>query len=78
MTLPEMLRARRAEMGLSQRDLAERANHAEGIYQSRISDWEAGKGRPSLRQLHLLIAALEVDQDRWVQVWLKAELDEAA
>ncbi len=55
------LRARRASLGLSQRDLAER-----GVTYAYISRIEAGQRRPSVKALRKLAPKLEVTVE-WLE-----------
>ena len=60
-TIGARLRARRASLGLSQRDLAE-----PGISYAYISRIEAGQRRPSVKALRKLAPKLEVSVD-WLE-----------
>lgn len=56
--LTELLRRRRAELGLSARRLAERA----GLHHAALSRIESGERRPNPETLQRLSAALELDE----------------
>ncbi len=58
-TLPEVIRLRMAEMGLSQKTLAELL----GVSPSRISEYMTGKAEPTLRVARLLNQKLDIDAD---------------
>ncbi len=58
-TLPEVIRLRMAEMGLSQKALAELL----GVSPSRISEYMTGKAEPTLRVARLLNQKLDIDAD---------------
>ncbi len=58
-TLPEVLRLRMAEMGLSQKALAELL----GVSPSRISEYMTGKAEPTLKVARLLNQKLDIDAD---------------
>lgn len=53
--LGQRIRARRTELGLSQRDLMDRA----GVNQPNLCYWERGRRRPSLEHLRRIAAALD-------------------
>jgi transcriptional regulator with XRE-family HTH domain len=54
------IRARREELGLNQRELAERVD-GQTVTNQRVSDWERGVNQPSQRYLQRLADALEVE-----------------
>jgi transcriptional regulator with XRE-family HTH domain len=56
----ERIRDRRLELGLNQRQLAERIPN-DAVNNQRVSDWERGVHQPSERHLKQLATALEVD-----------------
>jgi transcriptional regulator with XRE-family HTH domain len=56
----ERIRDRRLELGLNQRQLAERIPN-DAVNNQRVSDWERGVHQPSERHLVQLAEALEVD-----------------
>ena len=56
-TLPEVIRLRMAEMGLSQKALAELL----GVSPSRISEYMTGKAEPTLKVARLLNQKLDID-----------------
>ena len=58
-TLPEVIRLRMAEMGLSQKALAELL----GVSPSRISEYMTGKAEPTLKVARLLNQKLDIDAD---------------
>jgi HTH-type transcriptional regulator/antitoxin HigA len=58
-TLPEVIRLRMAEMGLSQKALAELL----GVSPSRISEYMTGKAEPTLKVARLLHQKLDIDPD---------------
>ena len=58
-TLPEVLRLRMAEMGLSQKALAELL----GVSPSRISEYMTGKAEPTLKVARLLNQKLDIAAD---------------
>ncbi len=55
----ERIKARRADLGISQRGLAEKAD----IFQSQISRYEKGEAEPTATVLMLLAQALETSAD---------------
>jgi transcriptional regulator with XRE-family HTH domain len=57
MLLPEELRTRRVELGVSQSDLAARL----GVSQQTISRWESGAAPPGPRRIAELAEALSLD-----------------
>ena len=58
-TLPEVIRLRMAEMGLSQKALADLL----GVSPSRISEYMTGKAEPTLKVARLLNQKLDIDAD---------------
>ena len=58
-SLPEVIRLRMAEMGLSQKSLAELL----GVSPSRISEYLTGKAEPTLKVARLLNQKLDIDAD---------------
>lgn len=56
MKFPEILRARRKELGLTQQDLAD----IWGIKSVNVSDWERGKGMPETARLSALAKRLGI------------------
>lgn len=58
-TLPEIIRLRMAELGISQKKLAELLN----VSPSRISEYLNGKSEPTLQVARRLRSELEIDAD---------------
>ena len=58
-TLSEVIRLRMAEMGLSQKAIAELL----GVSPSRISEYMTGKSEPTLKVARLLHQKLDIDAD---------------
>ena len=58
-TLSEVIRLRMAEMGLSQKALADLL----GVSPSRISEYMTGKAEPTLKVARLLNQKLDIDAD---------------
>lgn len=58
-TLPEIIRLRMAELGISQKKLAEILN----VSPSRISEYLNGKSEPTLKIARLLQSELGIDAD---------------
>ena len=68
--LGRLIRARRTEMGWSQRDLAEMT----GIRQPSISAFERGTARPSPEQQEKLAVTLMFNPIAGLIAWLEADL----
>jgi len=67
MTLPELLKARRNEMGLTQRELAEKLGKNFQTYQR----WESGLYKPSIENLHLLSAKMDIELSVLIDTYSK-------
>lgn len=59
-----ILRQRRKDLGLSQRELADKVSCAQSV----ISDWESGKVMPQLDSVIAWCNALEIDLDLNLQL----------
>lgn len=61
-TLSRLIKAARADAGLTQVELAARL----GVVQSTISAWESGKAKPNTGYLLDLAAATQADRDAFL------------
>jgi transcriptional regulator with XRE-family HTH domain len=67
MTLPELLKARRNEMGLTQRELAEKLGKNFQTYQR----WESGQFKPSLANVHLISEKMDIELNVLIETYSK-------
>jgi len=59
MSLPDLIKAKRAEKGMTQKELAE----AVGISVSAVKQYESGRQEPQLSKMKLIAAALDMSAD---------------